>query len=492
MQNPLANLEMSSVMRRLVHGALWSVIGVAIARGLALLAWIVLARFLGKEGFGEMAVIQTTVGMFGVFAGFGLGMVATKHVAEFRRSDPARAGRIIALSQIVAMVAGGLMGVVMLVIAPWLAANVLSAPHLGGLLRIGALLVLLSAVYGAQRGVLAGFEAFKHIAWLNFLAGTLSFPLIVGGVYLAGLHGAVLGLVATSAIGCVANHMFLRHQIQKNNIPLAFSGWTRERRVLWTFSLPAFLTSTMIAPTIWACSALLVNQPGGYEEMGLFNAAYIFRNMFVLAGVTIAAPLLPILADRVNAPNEQMHRVNIALTWAIGAIPALPFLCFPELAQILFGEQYSGRAFLQVMVITLLFTCIILYKLGLSRVLAVNNMMWWGVADNAFWSIFIITSAYFLVRWGATGLSASFALAYIVNTIVFIPLYMRLRMVPRSSIFSREAMVIWAAILALPVINWFDISLLVRGGLFPVVVVSVVWGFWRLVGPTASKKSTLS
>jgi O-antigen/teichoic acid export membrane protein len=58
---------------------------------------------LGKTGYGELGMIQTTVGMFGVFAGFGLGVTATKHVAEFRRSDPARAGRIIGLSSVFAV-----------------------------------------------------------------------------------------------------------------------------------------------------------------------------------------------------------------------------------------------------------------------------------------------------------------------------------------------------------------------------------------------------
>ena len=54
-------------------------------------------------------MIQSTVGMFGVFAGFGLGLTATKHVAEFRQSDPDRAGRIIGLSGLFAIGPGGLM-----------------------------------------------------------------------------------------------------------------------------------------------------------------------------------------------------------------------------------------------------------------------------------------------------------------------------------------------------------------------------------------------
>ena len=60
--------------------------GLLISRGLLLIATVFVARILGKIVYGEFGMIQSTVGMFGVFAGFGMGLTATKHVAEFRQS----------------------------------------------------------------------------------------------------------------------------------------------------------------------------------------------------------------------------------------------------------------------------------------------------------------------------------------------------------------------------------------------------------------------
>ncbi|MDQ3920568.1 MAG: oligosaccharide flippase family protein, partial [Acidobacteriota bacterium] len=59
---------------------------------------VIAARCLGRKGYGELGIIQSTVGMFQVFAGFGLGLTATKYVAEFKRQNPERAGHIIAVS----------------------------------------------------------------------------------------------------------------------------------------------------------------------------------------------------------------------------------------------------------------------------------------------------------------------------------------------------------------------------------------------------------
>ncbi|NOZ40854.1 MAG: oligosaccharide flippase family protein [Planctomycetes bacterium] len=74
--------------------------GAVISRGLMLVASILVARMLGKTVYGELGMIRSTVGMFGVFAGFGLGLTATKHVAEFRESDPERAGRIVGFTEL--------------------------------------------------------------------------------------------------------------------------------------------------------------------------------------------------------------------------------------------------------------------------------------------------------------------------------------------------------------------------------------------------------
>ncbi|MDT9702507.1 hypothetical protein, partial [Streptomyces sp. P17] len=52
----------------------------------------------------------------------------------------------------------------------------------------------------------------------------------------------------------------------------------KEFQVLWKFSLPAILAGVMIAPVIWLCNYLLVNQPNGYYEMASFDIANQWRN----------------------------------------------------------------------------------------------------------------------------------------------------------------------------------------------------------------------
>jgi hypothetical protein len=77
----LTRIETSEIGSRLASGVFWSVGGTLISRGLRLCAAILVARMLGRTGYGELGMIQSIVGMFGVVAGFGLGVAVGAVVA---------------------------------------------------------------------------------------------------------------------------------------------------------------------------------------------------------------------------------------------------------------------------------------------------------------------------------------------------------------------------------------------------------------------------
>jgi O-antigen/teichoic acid export membrane protein len=162
--------------RRLARGAFWSLAGAVAARGIRIPVSIVLARLMGPAKYGEFGIASASIDLFGVFAGFGLALTATKYIAELRLKDPDRTGRIIALSTVVAILGGTVVAIVLFALAPWLAAKTLADPELAIPLRIGALALFFSALNGAQGGALYGFEAFRVMALLQAVVGILELP----------------------------------------------------------------------------------------------------------------------------------------------------------------------------------------------------------------------------------------------------------------------------------------------------------------------------
>ncbi|MDR4503337.1 MAG: oligosaccharide flippase family protein [Candidatus Scalindua sp.] len=410
----LNRIKASDVGSRLARGVFWSMAGAVISRGLMLAASVLVARMLGKTGYGELGMIQSTVGMFGVFAGFGLGLTATKHVAEFFRSDPERAGRIIGLSGLVAMVTGGLMAMGLFVFAPWLAEHTINAPHLAGVLRIGAVILFISALNGAQTGALSGFEAFKTIAYVNLFVGLISFPILVCGAYFGGLTGAVWALAINLGFNWLFNHLALRKEAHRYRVLFTFRKCSRELSILWRFSLPAVLSGTMVGPVFWICKSMLANQQDGYSELGVYAAAEHWQALVYFASGIIAQAAFPVLSQLYGDGQRQLFKktllTQIYLNGAIVLSGAVVISILSKPIMTTYGPEFSGNT---LVLITVMLGCIPMQLAGIVGVVnkCVGNI-WWGVLLNALWATAILLATSALVRYGALGLAWAFFIAY--------------------------------------------------------------------------------
>lgn len=415
----MERLERSPLGLRLARGAFWGLMGGITARGFGLCASILVARMLGRVGYGELGIVQATVGMFGTFAAFGVGLTATKYVGELRRRDPARAGGIVALSSAMAWLAGGLMCCVVLVVAPWLATHTLAAPHLGRILRISSLLLLTGAVDGAQTGALAGFEAFRRIARVNLLAGAATFPLMVGGAWWLGLDGAVIGLVASQATSTLLSYRALRAEAAASSIQVSWTTTGKEWRVLFAFSLPAFTSSVLVGPVYWLCTARLVNQADGYTQMGLFNAAnQWFGALLFLPGV-LGQAALPIMSEHSRHGDRARLRTILAFYVRLSGLVVLPLVLCGAIASPYVMAWY-GPAFREAWptLIVVLVTAGLLAVLNpVGQVIAALGRMWAGTLMNLGWAASFLLLTFLLVPWGALGLAWARLTAYLLHAV---------------------------------------------------------------------------
>ncbi|MCP4182027.1 MAG: oligosaccharide flippase family protein [Hyphomicrobiales bacterium] len=428
----MKKIESSDIGLRLARGVFWSMAGSVISRGLMLCATILVARMLGKAVYGELGMIQLTVGMFGVLAGFGLGLTATKHVAEFRKNDPDRAGRIIGISGLFATLTGGLMALGLVIFATWLAENTINAPHLTDVLRIGAIMLFLSALNGAQTGALAGFEAFKTIAYVNLCIGLLSFPILVGGAYIGGLTGAVWAMTINLGINWLLNHLALRKEAKRHKVPFTFRDCRRELPVLWRFSLPAALGGIVVGPVNWICSAMLVNQPNGYGEMGMFNAAnQWFIMMLFLPGI-FGNVILPVLSDQLGQNDTRGSSKTLLLSIKLNVIIVTPLVLIACIASpfimSLYGEEFAAGW--PTLVVVFLTAGLLATQTPAGQIIAASGKMWTGLMMNIGWALIFIVSTLLLIDNGALGLAYARLIGYLFHTVwvfAFIILFLRRR-----------------------------------------------------------------
>ncbi len=376
---------------------------------------------MGREQFGQYGVLLATIGMFTAFAGFGLGATATKYVAQYKFIDPVRAGRIIALSSLVALITGVLTTTALLVFAPFLATHTLAEPRLSVMLRLTGGIVLLGAVNSAQMGALTGFEAFQRIARLNFYSGMLNAFAVAAGILVMGLTGALIGQTVALCFCCLLCSIALRSEAGHFNVPLNYAGCLAEREVLVRFSLPAVMSGIMVAPVNWICTAILVNAVNGYAEMGIYRAAASWQRIMLFLPGCVGAITLPMLSELHGSNQREKYRKALWMNLFVNGGTAL--LIFPVLSLFskLIMRGYGPSFESGYMVIVLLGLSAIFFALGsvIGNAIASAGKMWFGFFFNGMWGIVYLVAAFMLApKYGAVGLALANLIAYFLLFII--------------------------------------------------------------------------
>ena len=412
-------LEDSLIAKRFISGSFWSILGAVLSRGLMLIASIIVARIIGKTEYGELGIIRSTVTMFSVFAGFGLGLTATKYIAEFRDKEPEVTGKIIAISTIFAVMSGAIISMVILLYAPYLSNNILNSQNLSHELQLSAIMLFFSALNGAQTGILTGFEAFKKIAKINVISGAISFPVQILTTYLWGLQGAVIGFGTNYFILYLLNKKGVQQITKKHKINISYVNCWSQWRVLYKFSLPAVFSGLLVTPVMWFGNAILVNQQNGYDEMAIFDAANQWRNAILFLPTIISQILLPLLANSNNNKLQfkKLLKYSILTNFSITSIIAITISGFSGLIMKSYGSDfYSGRNVLIILVFT---TTLIATNSTIGQAIASKGKMWIGFLLNSIWAIVMLSTSYILLTngYGAKGLAIAYLISYFIHTL---------------------------------------------------------------------------
>ncbi len=340
-----------------MKGTTMNLIAVAFNQGSTLIANIIVARILMKQIFGEYAMVQSTLLTVAALSQLATGYTASKYIAEYRSSDPERAGRIMGLCAIVSAVMAGVGAFLLIAAAPWLAGAMLKAPHLAIALMIGSGFLFFSVINGYQTGVLSGLEAFSSLAKAGVASGFVAVVAISLGAWWGGLNGTLIGLSISAFVRCAIHNIWLQLESRRQDIkPLYRSSLSQEKAVIFKFALPAAVAGYYSIPMLWLANSFLVRQPGGYGEMALYAAAVNIKSMAIFAPSVINGVMSSILNHLKGSDNLQrynrLYNFNVLLTFLITLAIALILGIFGNFFLGMFGKSFTtARTILLVILV---------------------------------------------------------------------------------------------------------------------------------------------
>lgn len=411
-----------SLRERFIRGVSWNLAGTLLAQGSVFVANIIVANRLGPQYFGEFSLLQNTALTFSAIAQVATGVTATRYIAEYRQSDPKRAGRIIGFCSLFTLGTGTIAGLVLFTLADWLSATTLNAPHLSEGLKIMALYLAFSAMSGYQAGVLAGLEGYRHIARLGVIHGGINVACCAAGVWFFGLPGALWALVASLAVRWWLYHVAIREEATFHGIKLSYVMEKQERSILWRFSIPAALGGLTSMPALWLANTFLVQHPDGYRQLGLYSVAFSFKAAVMMIPTAFNTVGGSIINNEMSAYDDARYRrafwsntTGLLVSALLGAI----FVIIS--GRVLLG--FFGSDFLpayEPLTILMLATLPEALSIGLYQVIQTQERMWWSfMAVSIPRDGIMVFVAYFLAHsGGASGVAVSYLAGWTVALLV--------------------------------------------------------------------------
>lgn len=465
----------SNDLKGLVKGVFWSLFGSILSKALVFLSWILVARILGRENYGEYGLIRNTVLMFSAFAGFGLSVTATRFVARYMNEDVAKSGRIASLTLSFSVMTGLVISLLTFAFSDVIAQSIIKDTRLTTDFRIASCILFFSALEGAQTGILQGMKQFRRIAMVNLVNAFVSFPVFVAGAYFFGTTGSVAALGITTMVLCIQNQVAINSFARKGLISLDFrQGW-REWRLLYIFSLPAALAGIISIPLKWYTDVMLVNT-SGFSAMGIYSAAFLIYTIVAVLANTMNAPFVSFMSGS-KSDNDIIEKLNILAPWFMGIMIGLPFLCFPEAGGFLFGKEYQGEEFNRTLIFIILYMIIVMYKQGMNRIFIVHNMQWINLMTVTVWGLILMGSFYMLRDQASAGLAMSYCISYGLVTVLIYPLYVKRKLMPLEFIVSRNVLTIWAVIALAAYLSLAHVHFGYRIAAYAVILVVVIMTF---------------
>jgi O-antigen/teichoic acid export membrane protein len=165
---------------------------------------------------------------------------------------------------------------------------------------------------------------------------------------------------------------------------------------------------------------MLANQPNGYGELGVFNAASQWRTAIAFIPTVLCQPLLATLSHltgvREFASFRRVLRANLLVNMTVCAAMAAIVILASQRIMKAYGDDFAaGR---NVLILLVLSSVVSSTSNVIGQAIASLSRMWSNLGIGALWAAVQLASAYVLVRrFGASGLATAFLLSYIVHAV---------------------------------------------------------------------------
>ena len=317
-------LRVISVMRlstKVAYNTIVQAASKVIAAGLGLAVIAIMARYLGKEGFGQYTTIITFLSIFAIIADLGLTLVTVQMISRPGVDQNKILSNLFSMRLVSAVIFLGLAPLV-----------IIFFPY-DPIVKLGVTVTTLSFFFIALNQILVGlFQKNLRMDKVS-IAEVVSRIVLLAGVALVwrfdlGLINIMTATVVASAVNFLLHFQFSR-KFASIKLHFDFTVWREIIKRSWPLAL------TIIFNLIYLkADTLILSLIKSQSEVGIYGAAYKVIDVLITFPFMFAGIVLPIMAARWAAGDKRGFKNAMQKSYDVMVIMALPLVV---------GAQFTAK-----------------------------------------------------------------------------------------------------------------------------------------------------
>lgn len=415
--------EIKINVNKVAKGVMIFFLGTIISKIFSYFYRIVVARYLGPEAYGILALGLGILGIASILAVFGLPTGVLRFVSFYKGKEDKEKMRGVILSSLkIGIPISIFMMILLILLRDYISLNIFNTPGLSTILFIFALLIPFVVIGSNLEYVVQAIQQVKYNVFIrqiseNGLQLFLAILLITIGF---GVNGAALAY----ALALVSSAIFFFLVLEKKLKIINQKAQSKEvSKELLSYSWPLIFSSLFSSVNLWIDSTF-IGYFKGATQVGLYNAALPTSTLLTMVPGAVILMFMPIITSLYSKGenNEIKKLYNSVTKWIfLFNLPLMLILCIfsKEILVILFGgvyqQAYTSLILLSVGYFVLSFgltSQYVLRMLSKTKLLLLNTAI--VLAINVLLNILLIP------RFGISGAAASVAITLIIHQIIIV------------------------------------------------------------------------
>jgi O-antigen/teichoic acid export membrane protein len=468
------NEEYEQHLKTLVKGAGIAFTGMIIAKMLAYVYRVVIARYYGPADYGLFSIGVAVFTIFSVIAMMGLNGAIVHYIAYFHsKKDENRIKGVIMFSFKLVLPVSVLLTVSLFLLSDLISGVFFSTPELAIVFRIFSLALPFYSLVLIGSVIFVGFQRIKYQVYSDSIVSNvlkIAF-LIVFSVMGLGIAGIVSSwLAAVIAAGLLTVYYIYRVFPGMRGMKPVYLN-----REMFSYALPLLLSNIMLVVFSYTDIILLGYFPNvNMTGVGIYSAGVAIAQLLTIISVTLTALFMPVLT-RLHASKQKESFNNVYKTvtrWAFFVnFPALLMMIFfsRQIINIFFGADFiPGNVALVVLGLGYLFFSISTIPFLLLNAIRRTKNVLYVTAITLLFSI--VLSVLLIPIYGIEGAAASVAVSNVIRFFLLIAVsYYFVRVMPLDKKVLKSLV---SGVLSLIVVNYMSRMIFAE---FPIHVMVVLF-----------------